>query len=36
VVLEIALIAWIRDNLLLNGVMLVHPFEAIEQWQSAR
>jgi hypothetical protein len=36
VALEIALIVWIRDNLLLNGVMLVHPFEAIEHWQSAR
>jgi hypothetical protein len=35
IVTEIAMLFWIRDNLLLNIVMLLHPFQSVKQWQAA-
>jgi hypothetical protein len=36
VVLETALAIWIRDNLLLNVIMLIAPIQAIKHWQMAQ
>jgi hypothetical protein len=33
-VMEIGCLIWIRDNLALNVIMLIHPIDAIKVWQS--
>ncbi|HBZ68241.1 MAG TPA: hypothetical protein DEP35_00160 [Deltaproteobacteria bacterium] len=35
IVLELGLAVWIRDGLLLNILLLVHPIEAVRSWQLA-
>lgn len=34
VAMEVVCLFWVRDNLTLNVIMLVHPVEAIKAWQS--
>ncbi len=32
-VIEIGMLLWVRDSLMLNIIMLVHPIDAIKTWQ---
>lgn len=34
IILEVGCLLWVRDNLTLNVLMLVHPIPSIKAWQS--
>jgi len=34
VAMEVVCLFWVRDNLTLNVIMLIHPIDAIKAWQS--
>ena len=36
IAVEIVLLFWIRDSLILEIIMLIHPIDAIKGWQLAR